>query len=163
MATDLNRHQASVTDRCALLIQNRCSTVQQVWRWIRAFMGQWGEGEIRQEVGVDGGQAGRSWSAAIGEKEVAGNVGFSGGGVGRGSLSILRSTGREGARGFLWKQVPACRLLVKQGNYFFTGGRRQQNSTTAWKLSCWAFFLCSIFGILLSPTWWPPDPRDRHL
>ncbi len=38
-----------------------------------------------------GGQAGRSWSAAIGEKEVVGNVGFSGGGVGRGSLSIQQS------------------------------------------------------------------------
>ena len=45
-----------------------------------------------------GGQAGRSWSAAIGEKEVVGNVGFSGGGVGRGSLSILPSMSREGAR-----------------------------------------------------------------
>ncbi|KAG8006274.1 hypothetical protein GBF38_005511 [Nibea albiflora] len=50
------------------------------------------ERQIRQEVGVVGGQAGRSWSAAIGEKEVVGNVGFCGGGVGRGSLSILQST-----------------------------------------------------------------------
>ncbi|GLD53578.1 cornifelin homolog B-like protein [Lates japonicus] len=52
---------------------------------------QWREREIRQGVGVVGGQAGRSWSAAIGEEEVVGNVGFSGGGVGRGSLSILQS------------------------------------------------------------------------
>ena len=62
------------------------------------FLGQWREGEIRQEVGVVGGQAGRSWSTAIGEKEVVGNVGSSGGGVGCRALSILQSKCADGAR-----------------------------------------------------------------